>query len=63
MQGLRHLFVKGFGEQIPVGTAFIASALPVISGELPLWMGHGGRDEYGPYGDLSSGCKNMTPTP
>jgi hypothetical protein len=62
-RGARPLFAPWVGEQNRVGTVFIASAVAVISGERPLWLGHGGRDEDGPYRGLSSGCKNMTPTP
>jgi hypothetical protein len=64
-QGYASLCCMVVGEQTPVGTVFIASAAAPRPGwsSYPLEsIGVGGRDEYGPYGYIYLGCKNMTRT-
>jgi hypothetical protein len=42
--GARHLLASVFGEQIPVGTVFVASAKPHPQRELPLVDVHGSSE-------------------
>ncbi len=58
---MRHLFASELGEQNRVGTVFIASAEPHPQRELSWVRGHGGRDEYGPYGMVLLAAKTERP--